>query len=33
MFELLKGLLGIGGAYGKGQVYQSGKVTGETSIV
>lgn len=33
MFELLKGLLGIGGAYGKGQVYQGGKVTGETSLV
>jgi lipid-binding SYLF domain-containing protein len=28
-----KGGLGIGGAYGKGQVYQGGKVTGETSLV
>ena len=28
-----KGGFGIGGAYGKGQVYQGGKVTGETSLV
>jgi lipid-binding SYLF domain-containing protein len=28
-----KGGLGIGGAYGKGQVYQGGKVTGEASLV
>ena len=28
-----KGGIGIGGAYGKGQVYQGGKVTGETSLV
>ena len=28
-----KGGLGIGGAYGKGQVYQGGKVTGETALV
>jgi lipid-binding SYLF domain-containing protein len=27
-----KGGLGIGGAYGKGQVYQGGKVTGTTSL-
>jgi lipid-binding SYLF domain-containing protein len=27
-----KGGIGIGGAYGKGQVYQGGKVTGETSL-
>lgn len=25
--------IGIGGAYGKGQVYQNGKVTGETSLI
>jgi lipid-binding SYLF domain-containing protein len=28
-----KGGLGVGGAYGKGQVYQGGKVTGEASLV
>jgi len=28
-----KGGIGIGGAYGKGQVYKGGKVTGETSLV
>ena len=28
-----KGGIGIGGAYGKGQVYKSGKVTGEVSLV
>jgi lipid-binding SYLF domain-containing protein len=28
-----KGGLGIGGAYGKGQVYRGGKVTGEASLV
>ena len=28
-----KGGLGIGGAYGKGQVYRGGKVTGEVSLV
>ncbi|MGD9309185.1 MAG: hypothetical protein PVG51_08615 [Desulfosarcina sp.] len=28
-----KGGLGIGGAYGKGQVYQGGKVAGEASLV
>lgn len=28
-----KGGLGIGGAYGKGQVYQGDKVTGEVSLV
>jgi len=28
-----KGGLGIGGAYGKGQVYQGNKVTGEVSLV
>jgi lipid-binding SYLF domain-containing protein len=28
-----KGGLGIGGAYGKGQVYRGGKVTGTTSLV
>jgi lipid-binding SYLF domain-containing protein len=28
-----KGGIGIGGAYGKGQVYQGGKVTGETSLI
>jgi lipid-binding SYLF domain-containing protein len=28
-----KGGIGIGGAYGKGQVYQGGKVTGEASLV
>ena len=28
-----KGGLGIGGAYGKGQVYQGGKVTGETKLL
>jgi hypothetical protein len=28
-----KGGIGIGGAYGKGQVYQEGKVTGTTSLV
>ncbi len=28
-----KGGIGIGGAYGKGQVYRGGKVTGETSLV
>ncbi len=28
-----KGGLGIGGAYGKGQVFQGGQVTGETSLV
>lgn len=28
-----KGGFGIGGAYGKGQVYQGGKVTGEASLV
>lgn len=28
-----KGGLGIGGAYGTGQVYQGGKVTGEASLV
>ena len=28
-----KGGLGIGGAYGKGQVYQGGKVTGETKLM
>lgn len=28
-----KGGLGIGGAYGKGQVYQDNKVTGEVSLV
>ncbi|HSQ83701.1 MAG TPA: hypothetical protein VLM43_03155, partial [Desulfobacterales bacterium] len=28
-----KGGIGIGGAYGKGQVYQGGKVTGTTSLV
>jgi lipid-binding SYLF domain-containing protein len=27
-----KGGIGIGGAYGEGQVYQGGKVTGETSL-
>ena len=27
-----KGGIGIGGAHGKGQVYQSGKVTGKTSM-
>ncbi len=27
-----KGGLGIGGAYGKGQVYRGGKVTGHTSV-
>jgi lipid-binding SYLF domain-containing protein len=27
-----KGGIGIGGAYGKGQVYQGGKVTGEASL-
>ena len=27
-----KGGLGIGGAYGKGQVYRGGKVTGKTSL-
>lgn len=27
-----KGGIGIGGAYGKGQVYRGGKVTGETSL-
>ena len=25
--------IGIGGSYGKGQVYQGGKVTGETSLI
>lgn len=28
-----KGGFGVGGAYGKGQVYQGGKVTGEASLV
>ena len=28
-----KGGLGIGGAYGKGQVYQGGKVTGTASLI
>lgn len=28
-----KGGFGIGGAYGEGQVYRNGKVTGETSLV
>ena len=28
-----KGGIGIGGAFGKGQVYQAGVVTGETSLV
>ena len=28
-----KGGLGIGGAYGKGQVYQGGNVTGETKLM
>jgi len=28
-----KGGIGIGGAYGKGQVYRGGKVTGETSLI
>ena len=28
-----KGGIGIGGAYGKGQVYQGGKVTGTASLV
>ncbi len=28
-----KGGIVIGGAYGKGQVYQGGKVTGETSLI
>ena len=28
-----KGGIGIGGAYGKGQVYRNGKVTGETSLL
>ena len=28
-----KGGIGIGGAYGKGQVYRGGKVTGTTSLV
>jgi len=28
-----KGGLGIGGAYGKGQVYHGGKVTGEASLI
>lgn len=28
-----KGGFGIGGAYGKGQVYQGGKVTGEASLI
>jgi len=28
-----KGGIGIGGAYGKGQVYQGGVVTGETSLI
>jgi lipid-binding SYLF domain-containing protein len=28
-----KGGLGIGGAYGKGQVYRGGRVTGEASLV
>jgi hypothetical protein len=28
-----KGGVGIGGAYGKGQVYRGGKVTGETSLI
>ena len=28
-----KGGIGIGGAYGKGQVYKSGKVTGEASLL
>ena len=28
-----KGGLGIGGAYGKGQVYQGGKVTGTTKLM
>ena len=28
-----KGGLGIGGAYGKGQVYQGGKATGETKLM
>ncbi len=28
-----KGGVGIGGAYGKGQVYQGGKVTGTTSLI
>ena len=28
-----KGGIGIGGAYGQGQVYQGGKVTGTTSLV
>lgn len=28
-----KGGIGIGGAYGKGQVYRAGKVTGETSLI
>lgn len=28
-----KGGMGVGGAYGKGQVYKGGKVTGETSLI
>jgi lipid-binding SYLF domain-containing protein len=28
-----KGGLGIGGAYGKGQVYRGGKLTGKTSLI
>ena len=28
-----KGGIGIGGAYGKGQVFQGGKVTGETKLI
>jgi lipid-binding SYLF domain-containing protein len=28
-----KGGIGIGGSFGKGQVYQGGKVTGETSVI
>ena len=28
-----KGGIGIGGAYGKGQVYRGGQVTGETSLI
>lgn len=28
-----KGGIGIGGSYGSGQVYQGGKITGETSLI
>jgi lipid-binding SYLF domain-containing protein len=30
---IAKGGIGIGGAYGKGQVYQGGKVTGEATLI